>query len=233
MHLRSLAWVAVAACCVSLAFAQDAARPDKPTETQRVMTQLDGHLSGYADDYAKLVARARDRFNDQAKTAAGLAVRQLETEAARAVRAGDLKTAGDAYFQVLRLNINHKKARGHFEAIKQLDQTLKEVAALPMNISAPAAMSGSSADASAAWKRVLQIDRNDEAARTFFNDRGDLRKVLASITPEPPKDAVEWNGHFYTVVDQELTWHQAAAKCEALGGGVGARDVCRGEHAGL
>jgi len=213
MRIRCLFAVLAGGC---LATVNIAAEPNEAAPTQRVVDELNERLSEYLTEYTKLVARARDRFKDQAGRVAELAIRQLEAEAVRAMRDGELKAAGDAYYQILRINPNHAKARGHFEAIKQLDETLQRAVAEPHSIRPAGAPR--STETAEAWKEVLKLDRDHAAARDYFDKRGELRKVLAEIVPEPPQDAVEWNGHYYKVFDENLTWHQAAAKCEAMGG---------------
>lgn len=154
---------------------------DDPTAA--VIAEHNGRVGGYMADYAKRAALARDSFEKSAAASGNLAVKKLEDLAARSIRGGDLKGAGASYRQILRLDINHKKARGYFESLEQLDKVLAEVKADPLSISAPA---GPSSDGEAeAWKTVLRLDRTHRAARQYFTDRGDLRKVLVGLDAEP------------------------------------------------
>jgi len=184
--------------------------------TSAVIADHNERMESYLADYVKRVSHARELFERSAGASAGLTVKKLEDLAARSIREGDLKAAGLAYQQVLRLDAEHEKARGYFESLGQLDAALAAAKADPLPIKAPA--SNNVGDAAEAWRKVLEHDRNDPDARKFFDDRGELRKVLAAVTPEPPNDAAEWKGHRYKLYDVKLTTQQATRRCQELGG---------------
>ena len=40
----------------------------------------------------------------------------------------------------------------------------------------------------------------------------------APVVSGPPADAVAWGGHRYKVFEDDLSWHEARDRCEAMGG---------------
>jgi len=70
-------------------------------------------------------------------------------------------------------------------------------------------------------KKVVMKNQDLEQAKRI----DDLIKDLDTDSQEPqrpkrkrPKNAVEFNGHWYVFVTEPATWHQAQRKCEEAGG---------------
>ena len=74
---------------------------------------------------------------------------------------------------------------------------------------------------------TISADESETQTQTFTVDAYDVLILSFDMTEykentltnaDIPDDAVEYNGHYYMLYDESLTWEEAAAACEALGG---------------